>query len=425
MIFPTKLRVIFVLIALISTLGVANWAVMPNQTAHSQTQQLAAQLLVSEATVEVKRANTNSWVVVRAETIISAGDQIRTDETGSASIDFLFMELKLDILPDTTLRIVRFIDINGRKEIVLQVDEGFTDQVYTGEDETDIFEMRLPGMQLTVLNSTSHIRVEPDRRSALLVEQGMVRVAKLGEEVTAEEGFGVRSPIDSRLSEVIEALDFDELDARLDGCAGQTTPDGDFSFNVRIGPSILAPRIGTISANNIRRFYGQTDDEKWYRIPFGGYFGWFSAELAEVEVDSECGNMRRFTEDYLEDIEKFSLVGTTNSAIVIVNLANIRIGPGTAYRVVDTAPTGSFLVVNGRTDDNQWLQIYQGDGKLGWVFSGLVRLNVNYEELNIIEIDVLDLGDGTETDEDVPTEGDEDDSETEEEADTPTATPEE
>ena len=37
------------------------------------------------------------------------------------------------------------------------------------------------------------------------------------------------------------------------------------------------------------------------------------------------------------------LVGTTNSAIVIVNLANIRIGPGTSYRVVDTAPNWILL----------------------------------------------------------------------------------
>ena len=28
---------------------------------------------------------------------------------------------------------------------------------------------------------------------------------------------------------------------------------------------------------------------------------------------------------------------------------------------------------------------------IGWVFSGLVRLNVDYEELSIIPIDVLDV----------------------------------
>ena len=378
-------------------MGLATHLGIPSRPAYSQTQQLAAQLLVDDATVEVKRANTGSWVVVRAETIISAGDQIRTDEMGQATIDFLFVDLTLDILPETTLRIIRFSEINGRTEIVLQVDEGYTNQVYKENSETsDMYEMRLPGMTLTILNSTSHIRVETDKRSAVLVQDGTVRVLERGEELTIGKGFGVRSPVGERLSEVVEAFNFDELDARLDGCAGLATPDGDFSFNVRMGPSVNAPRIGTISAANINRFFGQTDDADWYRVPFGGYYGWFSAELAEIEIDPECGDMRHFTEDYIEDINKFTLVGTANSAIVIVNLANIRIGPGTSYRIVDTAPTGTFLVVNGRTDDNQWLQIYQGDGKLGWVYYGLVRLNVAYEELPIIPIDVLDLSEDIE-----------------------------
>lgn len=394
-----KLRSIAVFIGALSMIGLAGLLSLPTQPAHSQTQQLAAQLLVADATVEVKRANTNIWVAVGAETIISAGDQIRTDDVGYASIDFLFVDLTMEIEPATTVRIIRFAEINGQTEVVVQVDQGFTSQIYQAEAATHNYQMRLPGMILAMDNSTSQVRVENDKRSAVLVGDGLVHAIAIGEEVRVEKGFGVRSPVDERLSEVVEALDFGQLDARLDGCSGTATPDGDFSFNVRMGPSTTAPRIGTISANNISRYFGQTADAMWYRIPFGGHYGWFSAELAEIEVDPECGEMHSFADDYVEDINEFTLVGTTNSAIVIVDLANIRIGPGTSYRVVDTAPTGSFLVVNGRTDDNEWLQIYQGDGKLGWVFSGLVRLNVDYSELNIIPIDVLDTTEAADPDE--------------------------
>ncbi len=386
-----KLRTMAVFIGLLSIMGLAGVLSLPTQPAYSQSQQLAAQLLVNDATVEVKRANTNAWVPVRAETIISAGDQIRTDEAGHASIDFLFIDLTMEIEPATTARIIRYAEINGQTEVVIQIDQGYTSQIYQAESTTQNYQMRLPGMILAMDTSASHVRVEDNKRSAVLVDEGSVRAIAINEEVPIEKGFGVRSPVDERLSEVVEALDFAQLDARLDGCAGTATPEGDFSFNVRMGPSENAPRIGTISATNINRYFGQTADAAWYRIPFGGYYGWFSAELAEIEVDPECGEMRSFGEDHLEDINKFTLVGTTNSAIVIVDLANIRIGPGTSYRIVDTAPTGSFLVVNGRTDDNDWLQIYQGDGKLGWVYSGLVRLNVDYAELNIIPIDVLDV----------------------------------
>jgi len=69
------------------------------------------------------------------------------------------------------------------------------------------------------------------------------------------------------------------------------------------------------------------------------------------------------------------------SMVVVVQRANLRVGPGKIYEVVSTAVQGEEFPVYARTEDGAWLQI---DGAGGtWIASMLVRLSRDIAEVPI------------------------------------------
>ena len=68
-------------------------------------------------------------------------------------------------------------------------------------------------------------------------------------------------------------------------------------------------------------------------------------------------------------------------AIVVVDYANIREGPGVMYAVIGYAKRGDKLILLGRDQDANWLFVTLPNGEDGWIFSGLVASPHNFNSL--------------------------------------------
>jgi serine/threonine protein kinase/uncharacterized protein YraI len=72
-------------------------------------------------------------------------------------------------------------------------------------------------------------------------------------------------------------------------------------------------------------------------------------------------------------------------AIVAVEAANVRSGPGTAFAIVESLPLGTELTVTGRSQDGSWLIVLLDDGQEGWISLSVVAVDFDVESLAEIE----------------------------------------
>lgn len=279
--------------------------------AQEDAQDLAATLEVLAPGVEVQRVNTGNWITVNTESIVGVGDTIRTNETGQARITFFQDGTDTELLPNTTFRIATFNGTTNLFHISVEVILGQTLQ-RLGRlfDSSSSYDVDTPGMKLGARGTRFAIRVEENGRSAMLVTEGLVNAAgqESGADVPPE--FGVRAEVDSALSDVVRARTFDELDAALDGCTVAIKKQDDTRLNVRTGPGLDFPRIGTIDPVEIDRFYGILESGGWYRILFRGGFGWVLSSTAELQRG--CAGLRQFAADFgTEDVSLYEELGET------------------------------------------------------------------------------------------------------------------
>lgn len=71
------------------------------------------------------------------------------------------------------------------------------------------------------------------------------------------------------------------------------------------------------------------------------------------------------------------------SAVISTQNANLRAGPGTVYATLGSYPQGTALVVTGKSEDGDWLQMEAPDGKAGWMARSLLQVNTNLEEVKV------------------------------------------
>lgn len=277
------------------------WLGMPGavQPANAQEQQLVATLEVLDAGVEMKRAGTEVWLPVRVEGLVSEGDAIRTDATGSALITFFEDGTSAELQPESEVVITRFTGNDERFTLEFEVLAGITVQQFQRLlDPASTYRVITPGIDMVVRGTDFAVRVEDTGRSALLTFEGRVDA----DDTPVEGGFGVRAAADGPLSPVVPATTFDELDTALDGCPASATIDSDVQLNVRRGPSLDNDILTTLPPPDINLVLGVTESGEWYRISLGEEtFGWVSAEL--VAPDEACPLLRQFSDDYVEGAE--------------------------------------------------------------------------------------------------------------------------
>ena len=81
----------------------------------------------------------------------------------------------------------------------------------------------------------------------------------------------------------------------------------------------------------------------------------------------------------------FSLAGTTayaESATVMGNAVNMREGPGTGYRVIDTLPAGAVVEVTDRSNASWYAVSY--NGRSGYMSSGYLSLQVDSYQATVV-----------------------------------------
>ncbi|MFQ5341702.1 MAG: SH3 domain-containing protein [Anaerolineae bacterium] len=72
-------------------------------------------------------------------------------------------------------------------------------------------------------------------------------------------------------------------------------------------------------------------------------------------------------------------------AVVDADVLNFRAGPGTEYDIIDTLQRGEPLIVEARLADNSWVNVTDDAGDAGWVFTNLLRLGVDLEDVPVAQ----------------------------------------
>lgn len=291
----SKLRFAFV------TTIVGAFVLLINLVVGAQNE-FAATLEVLSSGVDVQRVNTSNFITVEIEAIVGVGDVIRTDETGEARITFFADGTDVTLEANTEYRIVEFEGDDDDFQLTVEVLAGqATHRLNRALGANSQYDVETPGMTLAAQGTEFAIRVEENGRSGMLVFEGDVEAGSDDGTADVSAEFGIRSSVDSALSDVVRASTFDELDAALDGCAVSVTTLDDVSINVRSGPSIESELLETISANAIDIFLGINTSGDWYRIPFGESFGWILSSSATIDAD--CAGLRVFPDTYSENGE--------------------------------------------------------------------------------------------------------------------------
>lgn len=364
---------------------------------------LVAALEVLNAGVEVKRIDTVNWVPVRVETLIGPGDVIRTDDTGRARITFFTDGAQVDLEPGTEYRIVEFSGNEEEFTLTVEVLVGITRQQFerlVGQGSS--YKVITPGAEMTVRGTDFSIRVEGDGRSSVLTHTGLVEAADAGEAAEVPPDYGLRAAVGARLSDVVPATTFEELDFALDGCPGSFTTDADVNLNVRLGPGIQFDRVGTIPPPNITNIIGVNESGGWYRIPFREGYGWVNSVAMAVDLDPVCA-LAVYPDNRIEDITRYALVGNVEiNGFVAVERANVRSGPGTNYDLVAQLGYGDELIITGRTEDQSWLRVRTLTGLDGWMAAFLVDVEVDLGQIGTVDTtpgpDAVDADNGADAD---------------------------
>jgi hypothetical protein len=296
--------------------------------------QLAATLEVIAPGVEVQRVNTVNWIAVQVEAIVGVGDVIRTDETGKARITFFADGVDTEIQPDSEFRIERFEGNNTSFRLLASLLLGQSIQrVGRVLDADSSYDIQTPGMELTVRGTEFVVRVEDSGRSAVLVTEGTAVASAEDGSADVSAGFGTRADANGVLSDVVVAASFDQLDAALDGCAAGVVTVDDVRLNVRLGPSIDFPRVGTADGADIDRFYGVSASGGWYRIAFSDNFGWVLA--SDTSLDPECAGLRVFPDTQAEDPALYGELGDA------ITLDDLKLPPATPPAPPETTGQGA------------------------------------------------------------------------------------
>ncbi|NDJ75443.1 MAG: SH3 domain-containing protein [Chloroflexi bacterium] len=378
-------------IRLVSGLVLLVTALVPGvvSTPAAAQSELVAALEVLDAGVEVFPYDTGSWVPINVETLVRAGDSIRTGETGRARVTFFADGTRVVLDPGTEITILEFEETDDGFSLRIEVVAGITEQQFRRLlDAGSSYEVVTPGAAMVVRGTDFSVRVEDDGRSSVITADGLVEASDRGQAAEVPPGFGLRSESGGPLSPVVPARSFEELDAALDGCPGAVETSADVLVNVRLGPGLDFERVGAIAPASIDMLLGVDPSGEWYRINFRGGFGWIYSALLTVGVTGVCDELPLYPEGYLEDSSLYNWIGDEEGiATVVVETANLRTGPGLTYALAGSVPGGTRLTIAGRTEDNEWFRVRTPDGETTWIAAFLVNVSADIDQVGVVPLE--------------------------------------
>jgi len=147
------------------------------------------------------------------------------------------------------------------------------------------------------------------------------------------------------------------------------------NVNVRTGPSMLFPILGTAQKGDKGEIAGISPDDSWYAIKVpttlvGTGVAWSAADY--VELSNPTGqNLPVVTPPLLPPLVNFPVPPANVAQVTMREAATLRSGPTLEFPVFGVAPTGAQAEVLGRSEDDEWWAVristtLSKDG-LGWV----------------------------------------------------------
>lgn len=295
--------------------GVCMFLLLAVSSIGSAQSDFAATLEVLNPGVEVLRVNTRNPIRVSVEAIVGVGDLIQTDSTGRVRITFFADGTDVILEPNTQYRIVEFRGDDTDFRLLVEVVIGQTlHRLSRSLGSNSSYDVRTPGMTLAARGTTFTVRVRDDGRSAMLVNEGVMTASADESSAQVPAEFGVRADQESGLSDVVRATTFEALDSALDGCAASVTTPDDVRLNVRLGPSRDLPRVGSLAAEEIDRFFGVSETGGWYRVAYRGNFGWVLSSNAKIE--DTCAGLRVFANEHREDPDLYEALSDPLEVLV-------------------------------------------------------------------------------------------------------------
>ncbi len=132
------------------------------------------------------------------------------------------------------------------------------------------------------------------------------------------------------------------------------------ALNLRTGPALDRPILRVLPAGTRLTILGVDPSGQWSQVRL--------ADNVEGYVYTQ----------YLQS-------PSSSASQALVDNLNLRIGPGTQYRVLRMIAKGQELEVTGRNKAGDWLQVNLADGAQGWVFSPYVLMDAPVSSLPNVE----------------------------------------
>lgn len=241
-------------------------------------QELAAVLEVTYSGVEVRRANTQSWIAIPDNAVmpIGSGDTVRTDRYGRVLIT-VDNRITALVLPFTEYTIESIDDTSSGLEYRVELLDGTT--IHRVNNVPD-FEIDTGEMIVLGAEGEFATWAAPPILDVVTVREGSVRIERLGGAFTvlANQGFRYH-PTNPEIRTMDAPLNRARLDAQLDGCTGVVKPRvGASGLQVYTGAGTAFNLMGSLDGIETVEQFAQTRSEFWTRIQFGNQFGWVIAD---------------------------------------------------------------------------------------------------------------------------------------------------
>jgi len=146
------------------------------------------------------------------------------------------------------------------------------------------------------------------------------------------------------------------------------------NVNIRTGPSMLFPILGTAQQGDKGELLGVSPDSHWYavKVPVtvvGTGTAWAAADY--VDVSNLTGALPVITPPLLPPLVNFPVPPANALQVTMLEAATLRSGPTLEFPVFGVAPSGARAEVLGRSEDDEWWAVrmptdFAKDGT-GWV----------------------------------------------------------
>jgi uncharacterized protein YraI len=154
-----------------------------------------------------------------------------------------------------------------------------------------------------------------------------------------------------------ESIPFPPIDMPDPGSSG---PSGTarVNVNVRTGPGMLFPILGTAKQGDKGEILGVSPDNYWYAVKVpttvvGTGTAWVAVDY--VEMSNPTGEpLTEITPPLLPPLVNFPVPPTGTPQVTMLEAATLRSGPTLEFPVFGTAPTGSKAEVLGESEDKDW-----------------------------------------------------------------------